>query len=386
LSESCLIASVIIIGYNDGRYLDVCLRSVLDQDMPRSEYEVIYADNGSTDGSADYVESHYPQVKLVRYPQNYGFAEGNNRAVPHAKGRYLVFLNLDTMVHRRWLPELILAMRNDPTLGACFSNQIVPLAPEYAQKDRLGLPKYTYLPGLSRWGYMRGVVLPFSEKPVPTLFLSGATLLVDRELLPELGFLFDNDYFIWAEDLDLGLRVYSLGYKIALVPTSILFHDTDVYRPSGGLPKMNARALRKAAKILRNRFITYYKNLNTSEFLLYLPCMLIGAPLKAREFRWKRVKQLAAFGGLTALSMYAFLWTVKDMPRFRHKRKHILSHRKTGAFWLLQALLAEYPGLPTQPIDESELLFRASLLNRATRNYCSAAHSDLVEWGKQHFA
>jgi hypothetical protein len=114
--------------------------------------------------------------------------------------------------------------------------------------------------------------------------------------------------------------------------------------------------------------------------------MLIGAPLKAREFRWKRVKQLAAFGGLTALSMYAFLWTVKDMPRFRHKRKHILSHRKTGAFWLLQALLAEYPGLPTQPIDESELLFRASLLNRATRNYRSAAHSDLVEWGKQHFA
>ena len=100
------LASVIVLAYNDKPYLEECLASLLDQDLPDKDYEVIYADNASTDGSADFVEARFPRVRVVRLDKNYGFAEGNNRAAETAQGRYVAFQNADTIVHRRWLPEL----------------------------------------------------------------------------------------------------------------------------------------------------------------------------------------------------------------------------------------------------------------------------------------
>ena len=99
------IASVIVVAYNDRKYLEACLSSVLDQDMPREDYEVIYADNASTDGSADFVAERFPSVRVLRFDRNYGFTEGNNRAAAAAKGRYVGFQNADTIAHRRWLPR-----------------------------------------------------------------------------------------------------------------------------------------------------------------------------------------------------------------------------------------------------------------------------------------
>ena len=75
-----LTASVIVLASNDKKYLQACLESLLDQDMPPGSYELIYADNASTDGSADYVKAAFPTVRVVELEKNFGFAEGNNRA------------------------------------------------------------------------------------------------------------------------------------------------------------------------------------------------------------------------------------------------------------------------------------------------------------------
>ena len=117
--DNGLMASIIVVGYNDMKYLEGCMSSLLDQDMPAEEYEVIYADDASPDGSADFVAERFPAVRVVRLDRNYGFAEGNNRAATFARGRYIAFQNADTVAHRRWLPELIKAMRDDPQVKGC---------------------------------------------------------------------------------------------------------------------------------------------------------------------------------------------------------------------------------------------------------------------------
>jgi GT2 family glycosyltransferase len=110
-------ASVIVLGYNGKDFLAECLASILDQSYPAEDYEVIYADNASIDGSADLVAERFPSVRMVRFERNLGFAEGNNRAAELARGRYLVFLNQDTVVHRHWLTEMVAAMGNDPLVA-----------------------------------------------------------------------------------------------------------------------------------------------------------------------------------------------------------------------------------------------------------------------------
>ena len=81
-------ASVIVLGYNGRRYLDACFRSLEDQDMPRDTYELLYVDNGSSDGSVSYVEERFGDVRVVRLDRNYGYAEGNNIGFRHSAGPF----------------------------------------------------------------------------------------------------------------------------------------------------------------------------------------------------------------------------------------------------------------------------------------------------------
>lgn len=348
MTEGKPIASVIIVGYMDKKFIDGCLSAVLDQDLQRSEYEVIFGDNASPDGSGDYVEQNYPGVKLIRFPKNYGFSEGNNRAVKYAKGRYLVFLNLDTVAHRQWLSEMIRTMQENPDLGACYSNQIGPVCPEYKAMDRNAKVENIYLPVISPFGYVDAFVVPYQREPIRSLFLSGGSFMIDRKVLDELGYLFDEEYFIYAEDLDLGLRIYSIGYEVALSPTSILYHDTgtSIYNPEEK-PAYQFKTVNKLIKILRNRFITYYKNMYPLEFLLYFPIMLIGAPLKATSVHWNTLHRVAIFLGTIPTSIIASLLTFSQISRFRAKHKDILANRQTNQFWLIKALLSRYPPVPS---------------------------------------
>ena len=85
--DQSLIASVIVLPYNDKQYLDACLSSLLDQDMPEDDYKTIYANNSSTDDSADFAADRFPTLRVLKFEENYGFAEGNNRAAEAATGR-----------------------------------------------------------------------------------------------------------------------------------------------------------------------------------------------------------------------------------------------------------------------------------------------------------
>jgi GT2 family glycosyltransferase len=87
--DQSLIANAIVLAYNDQQYLEACLSSLLDQDMLVEDHEVIYADNASPDGSADFVADRFPNFRVLRFEKNYGYSKGNNRTAEAATGRYI---------------------------------------------------------------------------------------------------------------------------------------------------------------------------------------------------------------------------------------------------------------------------------------------------------
>jgi hypothetical protein len=329
--------SVIVLGYNGRGYLDACLSSVLDQELPRGDYGVLFVDNASSDGSAAFVRERFPDVRVVELERNYGFAEGMNRGVREAGGRFLALLNQDTVCHRRWLSELVAALEARPEALAAHANVLTPWCPGYAGRDRVGTPAIVHVPELTRYGYVAYEQRPFSPEPFATLFLGGAALLVRREAVERFGYLFDPDFFAYCEDTDLALRLANIGAAVALVPSSVVYHDLT---PSTAL---GWPALRKTLLILRNRALAFYKNLGWLEFLSFLPWLVAGAPLKPGELRMGRLRSMLYGIGTVPLVPIALLWAAATAPKLARRRADVLRQRALPRFALLRALRAGRP-------------------------------------------
>jgi GT2 family glycosyltransferase len=332
------LASVLVLGYNGRRYLEACFRSLEDQDMPRGEYELVYVDNGSGDGSAAYVRESFPEVRVVELDRNYGYAEGNNIGFRHTRGRFVVFLNQDTIVHRAWLRELIDALRSSPDIMAAHANIIQPWYPEFSKAANREDPGAAYTAEVSRLGYMRYRRLPPGDQPVDTLFLHGVCIGIRREVVDELGYIFDSDFFSYAEDLDLGLRVHALGYRTVVVPRAVVYHlhtlRTDL------TPAIFAHTVR----IVRNRYLSFFKVMTLPEFLVAVPLITLGGPANVTEFGLSRLQRFLYGIFLVPVTAAALLVTIWQLRRYREKRRQVLAKRR--GFACLRAMWQPRPGVP----------------------------------------
>lgn len=340
-----LTASIIVLAYNDKQYLDACLSSLLDQDMPSSGYEVIYADNASTDGSADYVAENYPAVRVLRFDMNYGFAEGNNRAAEEARGKYISFQNADTVAHRRWLPELIKAIESDPVVKACHPPGIPLNFGGYNERE--APIERGVMCELTRYGYVDFTENSLNRHRQPTLFIAGGSLLIDSSIHDELKYYFDPTYFIYNEDTDLGLRINNLGYKILYVPSAPCYHQ----RAPSRRTHLGKKTMRMAYLVTRNRFITFYKNMHTLEYLLALPLIFMGSIIKLRTLPMGTLKKAVYALGLIPYTLFALFLAVIRFPRYAKDRAYILKHSPHGKFWLLKELWRR-PVPPRTPLAD----------------------------------
>jgi GT2 family glycosyltransferase len=207
--------SVVILNYNGKRYLEDCLTSVLSQTF--RDFEVIIVDNGSSDGSAGYLETHYPWVKVVKNEKNLGFAGGTNSGIRQAKGEYILTLNNDTRMDSRFLEYLARVMKSDDSIGMCA-------------------PKMLFLDGsinstgicLSRSGaaWDRGMSEPDIgqyDSPEEVFGPCAGAALYRKNMLEEIG-LFDEDFFLYMEDVDLAFRGRLAGWKCFYVPDAKVNH------------------------------------------------------------------------------------------------------------------------------------------------------------------
>lgn len=332
-----LLASVIIVNYNMASFVSDCLDALLHQEMPAEQYEIIFADNGSSDGSAERAEAFAPPVRLLRFDRNYGFAEGNNRAAQTAGGRYLAFLNTDTIVHRRWLPELVKAMQTYPGLGAVQSNMLMPWCAEFDPPDPERMPENLYYYDFARYGYTLYRQRPFSPQPFCTLFLTGASVMIDRSLHPQLETPWDP-LFRYVEDIDLSLRINALGFSTALVPTSVVYHRHPLSTKVG----VNLSSFQKVVAMFANRYLAFFKSLYTAEFLRLWPWLVTGTLLKLTSIGWSRSRQAAYLlpGALSTITAQFAL--LAKMPRAATRRRQLLAARRRPAGWFYEHIVEEH--------------------------------------------
>lgn len=217
--------SVIVVNWNGKQYLKDCLDSLIEQTF--KDFETIIVDNGSTDGSVELIMNSYPWVHLVCFKRNTGFAGGNNAGFNRALGKYIVTLNNDTRVDKQWLAELVAAVEEKNEIGMVASRICSWDSPD--QLDSLGVAICN--DGMSRGSRRNRSFSGLSvEKHEKILVPSACAALYRREMLDEIGF-FDEDFFAYCEDTDLGLRGRIAGWQAILARDAVVQHR---YSRSGG--------------------------------------------------------------------------------------------------------------------------------------------------------
>ena len=245
-----MLVSIIILNFNGINHLKTCLDSMQNQSF--RNFEVILVDNGSTDGSVDFLKDNYPWVKLIELPSNTGFATGNNIGLRHSTGRYIVTLNNDTSVDAAWLVELIRAAESDDAVGMVASRICVYDHPDII--DSLGV---RITPdGMSRGSFRLERYEDVSPKKYESVLMpSACAALYKKEMIEEVGF-FDDDFFAYCEDTDLGFRCRLHGWNAILASDAIVYHK---YSQTGG-----ALSPFKVYHVERNHFWVCIKNMPAS--------------------------------------------------------------------------------------------------------------------------
>ena len=324
-------ASIIVLGWNGREYVDPCLDSLRDQDFGRP-YEILFVDNGSTDGTPDTAAKH-TGVTLHRLDRNYGYCLGNNMGLQHARGRYIVFLNQDVVAHRSWLRELVAALEWQPGVAAAHANIIQPWYPEFAALERTAPVAAAYTADLSPLGFVHYRRVPVTQTVVDTLFLHGVSIIVRRDLIDELGYAFDPDMFAYAEDMDLGLRVRSAGYRTVVATRAVVYHKHTL------ATALSYRAFVKPVRIIRHRLLALWKCSTWPEFVPLALVTLAGSPLNAGEFglpAWKRAAYAVLLVPPTIAAAFA---AAAAMPQYGERRRRVLSTRRVGRWWLFRTML-----------------------------------------------
>lgn len=333
------LVSVVILGYNAAAYLPTCLPAVLDQSLPRRYYEVLYVDNASSDDSADQVARDFHTVRVIRFADNLGYAAGNNQAAGYARGQYLVFLNQDVVVHRDWLESLLEAMAHREEDTVLCSNQVPPHAVDFQAQERLNPLDQVYYLDLTPFGFARFYQEAATPASVPSRFLSGACFMISRQVLERQPELFDPGYFMYGEDLDLGLRLLNQGVSIRYVPGSVCYHamGSGLYDEDTGI---NPAQVRKAIRITANRYLSYFKNMTWLEFTLFFPLLFLGSPFKVFLGQWKPWKKILAASFMTLISLAAAGQFCFAALSVLGKRRAALALRSQSPFWLLGKILS----------------------------------------------
>ncbi len=255
------LVSVIVLNWNGRHLLPACLAAV-DKQTQR-DFELIVVDNGSTDGSSDWVVEHYPAARLVRLEKNMGFCGGNNAGLRAARGQFITLLNNDIEVAPGWLAALLETMQAQPEAGACDSRVYF-----LHRSDVLWAAgaDYTISGAVNHRGYLqRGLDFP-AETPAEVFVAIACSAMYRRSALEQVGFL-DEDFFYGYEDVDLSFRLHLAGYRVLTVPRAVAFHRvSETTRVNSSFYVFHGQ---------RNVSFVFLKNMPGPLLFKYLPLHLI---------------------------------------------------------------------------------------------------------------
>lgn len=259
------LVSVIIVNFNGLHWLKQCIASLAKQRY--HPVEIIIVDNASTDGSVAYLKAHYPSLIIIRNNENLGFAESNNIGLEHSKGKYVLFLNNDTVVAPLFITEFMKAFESDNTIGGAQSKLLLLDDPKIL--DSVGA-FMTNTGFLFHYGFHEKESEAFS-KPIDLYTAKGASMMFPRRVLDDArvdGWVFDPSYFAYFEETDLCHRIWLAGYRIAYVPTSVIYHKS-----GGTSTKIDNVTIQYHS--FKNRIQSYVSNFGVIKLLQILPVHII---------------------------------------------------------------------------------------------------------------
>lgn len=306
--------AVVILNWNGKSFLELFLPVLIRYSL--HEARIVVADNASTDGSADFVRNHFPEVEVIDNPENGGFSRGYNQALRQIDATYYVLLNSDIEVTEGWLKPVIAMMDADPSIGACQ-----PKILSYHERNRF---EYAGAAGgfIDKFGYpfCRGRIFTSIEEDhgqyddaTEIFWATGACMFVRADLYHRIGGL-DDDFFAHMEEIDFCWRLHNEGFKVMYCPSSAVYHIG-----GGTLPKISWR---KTYLNFRNNFYLLYKNLPANRVFRTFAVRLVLDALAAFKFLLQ-----AGYKDFWAV-LKAHISFYGAMPGLRKKRKSI-KHEST---------------------------------------------------------
>ncbi len=298
--------SVIIPNWNGQNLLEDCLSSLRAQTY--KNFEVMVVDNGSTDGSVQYIHSNFPGIKVIELDKNYGFAKAINEGVKKTLAEYVVFLNNDTAVDKNWLAELVKLIEKHPEVFSVNSKMLN----FYDRKkiDGVGI-EINEVGQAKSIGWDQTDIGQFAKEEYVFGATGGASLF-RRNKFTKLG-MFDESYFMYSEEVDLAFRAQFQGFKSIYCPKAIVYH------------KHKASSSKKPQHVeywqFRNMYQTIIKNFPTAILL--------------RRWRWLKILLVYFNTILYQLKNGYFwppfavtLWLIVHLPGLLIKRLEIQSGRR----------------------------------------------------------
>ncbi len=300
--------AIVILNWNGKNLFNKFLPSVIENSKG-DNIEIIVADNGSTDGSIEFLQQNFPGIKIIDLKENFGFAEGYNQALKQVEAKYFVLLNSDVKVEKNWIEPCVKQFSSDKEVAAIqpkilsYNN---PLLFEYAGAAGGFIDKFGY-------PFCRGRILNKLEKdtnqynqPTQIFWASGAAMFVRAEAFQEVGGL-DGDFFAHMEEIDFCWRLKSRGFKIVYEPQSVVCHL------GGGT--LSYDSPQKVYLNFRNNLWMLFKNLPKEQFkrIFFTRMVLDG---------------VAAFKFLAGLNFTGFRAVVKAHVAFYKNLSKLLKKRK----------------------------------------------------------
>ena len=332
--------AVVILNHNGAHHLERFLPSVLSHSTCAS---VIVADNGSSDGSVTWLKENYPAVRIISFPENYGFCGGYNRALAQIEEPVSVLLNSDVEVQPNWIEPIVELFESSATLAV-----VQPKIKSLEQPDSF---EYAGAAGgyIDAFGYpfCRGRIFSDIEKDSgqydrdqEVFWASGACFFVRTELFNRFGG-FDDDFFAHMEEIDLCWRLKNNGYTVLASGQAAVYH-----LGGGTLAQTDPR---KTYLNYRNGFMLLVKNLAPAEMIWKLPARALLDMISVVKYTLSgEVRQ-----GLMVLKAHGYIW--KRFRRIAGKRSgpHLSMHLLSGT--LNRLLLLDYYLLGKKRFDRLNL-------------------------------
>ena len=257
--------TIIIPNYNGKKFMEPCLTSLADQTY--KDFRILVVDNASTDGSIEFLQTHYPDVEIIQLKENYGFSKAVNTGIQHSKSPFVILLNNDTVADKNYVKEMVKAIETSKQVFSVSSKMIQMYHPDLI--DSAG-DLYTIL----GWGICRGSGRPVSNYTTSDTVFSACAgaAIYRRSLFQKIGY-FDENHFAYLEDIDVGYRAKIYGYKNMYCPNAVVYH---VGSGTSG-SKYNAFKVKLSA---RNNIYLNYKNMPILQLLINLPALCTGILIK----------------------------------------------------------------------------------------------------------